>query len=68
MDVIEYVEKLDNTFINITKNYNYIYENIHNNLNKKKIAYNELIDFEISLEDLAIQLNSLLFLFMKKQT
>ena len=67
MEIIEYVEKLDNKFINITKNYNYIYENIHNYLTQRKITYNQIMDFEVSLEDLSINLNSLVFLFKQKQ-
>ena len=67
MEIIEYVEKLDNKFMNITKDYKYIYDNIHNYLNDDKISYNQLIDFEVSLEDLSIQLNSLVFLFKQIQ-
>ena len=52
MDIIEYVEKLDKKFINITKDYKYIYDNIHNYLNDGKVSYNQLMDFEVSLEDL----------------
>jgi hypothetical protein len=67
MEVIEYVEKLDNTFTNITKDYKYIYDNIHNYINDGKVSYNQLMDFEVSLEDLSIQLNSLVFLFKQIQ-
>ena len=67
MDIIEYVEKLDNRFDNITKDYKYIYENIHNYLNDGKVSYNQIMDFEVSLEDLSIQLNSLVFLFKQIQ-
>jgi len=67
MDIIEYVEKLDKKFINITKDYKYIYDNIHNYLNDGKVSYNQLMDFEVSLEDLSIQLTSLVFLFKQIQ-
>ena len=67
MDIIEYVEKLDKKFINITKDYKYIYDNIHNYLNDGKVTYNQLMDFEVSLEDLSIQLSSLVFLFKQIQ-
>lgn len=67
MDIIEYVEKLDTRFDNITKDYKYIYENIHNYLNDGKVSYNQIMDFEVSLEDLSIQLNSLVFLFKQIQ-
>jgi len=67
MDIIEYVEKLDTRFNNMSKDYKYIYENIHNYLNDGKISYNQLMDFEVSLEDLSIQLNSLVFLFKQIQ-
>ena len=67
MEAIEYVEKIDNKFNIIIKDYVYIYENIHNNLNDGKVSYDDLMDFEISLEDLSIQLNSLVFLFKQIQ-
>ena len=67
MDIIEYVENLDTRFNNITKDYKYIYDNIHNYLNDGKISYNQIMDFEVSLEDLSIQLNSLVFLFKQIQ-
>ena len=67
MDIIEYVENLDTKFNNIKKDYKYIYDNIHNYLNDGKVSYNQLMDFEVSLEDLSIQLNSLVFLFKQNQ-
>jgi len=67
MDIIEYVENLDTKFNNIKKDYKYIYDNIHNYLNDGKVSYNQLMDFEVSLEDLSIQLNSLVFLFKQIQ-
>ena len=67
MEVIEYVEKIDNIMSSVNKDYKYIYDDIHNYLNNGKITYNELMDFEVSLEDLSIQLNSLVFLFKQNQ-
>jgi hypothetical protein len=67
MDVIEYVEKIDNIMLAVNKDYKYIYDDIHNYLYDGKITYIELMDFEVSLEDLSIQLNSLVFLFKQKQ-
>jgi len=67
MEVIEYVEKIDNKISSVNKDYKCIYENIHNYLNDGKITYQELMDFEVSLEDLSIQLNSLVFLFKQTQ-
>ena len=67
MEVIEYVEKLDNIMSSVIKDYKYIYDDIHNYLNDGKITYNELMDFEVSLEDLSIHLNSLVFFFKQKQ-
>jgi len=67
MEIIEYVESLDNKFSSITKDYKYIYDNIHNYLNDGKVSYNQIMDFEISLEDLSIHINSLAFLFKQKQ-
>ena len=67
MEVIEYVEKIDNKMSSVNKDYKCIYENIHNYLNDGKITYQELMNFEVSLEDLSIQLNSLVFLFKQNQ-
>jgi hypothetical protein len=68
MEIIEHVEKIDNKINTVIKDYKYIYDNIHNYLNDGKVSYHDLIDFEISLEDLSIHLNSLVFLFKQKQT
>jgi len=67
MEVIEYVEKIDNIITSINKDYKYIYDDIHNYLNDGKVSYDQLINFEVSLEDLSIQLNSLVFLFKQIQ-
>lgn len=67
MDIIEYVEKIDTMFNNVTKDYKYIYDKIHNYINDGKISYNQLMDFEVSLEDLSIQINTLAFLFKQKE-
>jgi hypothetical protein len=67
MDIIEYVEKIDTMFNNVTKDYKYIYDKIHNYINDGKISYNQLMDFEVSLEDLSIQINRLAFLFKQKE-
>ena len=63
MEVIEYVEKIDDRMNRINKNYKYISEYIHNYLNDGKIEYEQLMDFELSLQDLSIQINKLVFLF-----
>jgi hypothetical protein len=63
MEVIEYVEKIDERMSKINKNYKYIYENIHNYLNDGKIGYEQLMDYELSLQNLSIELNKLVYLF-----
>ena len=63
MEIIEYVELLDNKITNINKNYQYIYNNIHNYIQNGKLNFDQLIGFEISLSDLDINISSLVFLF-----
>ena len=67
MEVIEYVEKFDERMSKINKNYKYIYENIHNYLNDGKIEYDQLLDFELSLQNLSIELNKLVYLFNQQE-
>ena len=66
MEIIEYVELLDNKIININKNYKYIYNNIHNYIQDGKITFDQLLDFDISLLNLDINLSSLVFLFKQQ--
>ena len=66
MEIIEYVELLDNKIININKKYKYIYNNIHNYIQDGKITFDQLLDFDISLSDLDINLSSLVFLFKQQ--
>ena len=47
----------------INKKYKYIGDYIHNYLNDGKIEYEQLMDFELSLQDLSIQINKLVFVF-----
>tara|TARA_Y100000389_G_C17327912_1_gene446511 strand:+ start:178 stop:705 length:528 start_codon:yes stop_codon:yes gene_type:complete len=63
MEVIEYVEKIDDRMNRINKKYKYIGDYIHNYLNDGKIEYEQLMDFELSLQDLSIQINKLVFVF-----
>ena len=63
MEVIEYVENIDDRMNRINKNYKYIYENIHNYINDGKIKYEQLMDFELSLQNLSIELFKLVYLF-----
>ena len=58
MEVIEYVEKIDDRMNRINKNYKYIGEYIHNYLNDGKIEYEQLMDFELSLPLLSLPLFS----------
>jgi len=63
MDVIEYVGKIDDRMNRINKNYKYICENIHNYINDGRIEYEQLMDFELSLQNLSIELNKLVYIF-----
>ena len=63
MEVIEYVGKIDDRMNRINKNYKYIGENIHNYINDGKIEYKQLMDFELSLQNLSIELNKLVYVF-----
>ena len=63
MEVIEYVGKIDDRMNRINKNYKYIGENIHNYINDGKIEYEQLMDFELSLQNLSIELNKLVYVF-----
>ena len=67
MEIIEYVELLDNKIMKINKNYNYISNNIHNYIKDGKINFDQLMDFEISLSDLDINISSLVFLFKQQE-
>ena len=63
MEVIEYVENIDDRMNRINKNYKYIGVNIHNYINDGKIKYEQLMDFELSLQNLSIELFKLVYLF-----
>ena len=63
MEVIEYVENIDDRMNRINKNYKYIYENIHNYINDGKIKYEQLMDFELALQNVSIELFKLVYLF-----
>ena len=67
MEIIEYVELLDNKIMKINKNYNYISNNIHNYIKDGKINFDQLMEFEISLSDLDINISSLVFLFKQQE-
>lgn len=63
MEIIEYVEKIEDRMNRINKNYKYIGENIHNYINDGKIEYEQLMDFELALQGLSIELFKLVYLF-----
>ena len=63
MEIIEYVEKIDDRMNRINKNYKYIGVNIHNYINDGKIEYEKLMDFELALQGLSIELFKLVYLF-----
>jgi len=63
MDLFKYVENIDNRMNRINKNYKYFYDNIHNYLNNGCIEYEHLLEFEYALQNVSIELNSLVYLF-----
>ena len=63
MEVIEYVENIDDRMNRINKNYKYIGVNIHNYINDGKIKYEQLMDFELALQNVSIELFKLVYLF-----
>jgi len=63
MEVIEYVENIDDRMNKINKNYKYIGLNIHNYINDGKIKYEQLMDFELALQNVSIELFKLVYLF-----
>jgi len=67
MDLFKYVENIDERMNRINKNYKYIYDNIHNYLNNGCIEYENLLDFELALQNLSIELNKLVYLFNQQE-
>jgi hypothetical protein len=57
-----YITKLNNTFSKLTTDYNYISSNITKLLNVDIIPYGYLTDLDISMNDLLINIQSILFI------
>jgi len=57
-----YITKLNNTFSKLTTDYNYISTNITKLLNVDIIPYGYLTDLDISMNDLSINIQSILFI------
>ena len=57
-----YITKLNNTFSKLTTDYNYISSNITKLLNVDIIPYGYLTDLDISMNDLSINIQSILFI------
>ena len=57
-----YITKLNNTFSKLTTDYNYISTNITKLLNIDIIPYGYLTDLDISMNDLSINIQSILFI------
>ena len=61
-NLVHYMNKLNYTFTTITKDYNYISSNFTKLLNCDIIPYDNLTDLDISMNDLSINLQTLLFM------
>ena len=61
-NLIHYMNKLNYTFTKLTNDYNYISSNITNLLNNDEIPYDHLTDLDISMNDLSINIQSILFI------
>ena len=64
-----YINKLNIVFNKITADYSYLSSNITNLLNNELILYDSLTELEISMNDLSINIQSILFIIeeTKKQ-
>ena len=61
-NLIHYMNKLNYTFTKLTNDYNYISSNITNLLNNDEIPYDHLTDLDISMNDLSINIQTILLL------
>ena len=61
-NLIHYMNKLNYTFTKLTTDYNYISTNITKLLNTEIIPYGHLTDLDISMNDLSINIQSILFI------
>ena len=61
-NLIHYMNKLNYTFTKLTNDYNYISSNITKLLNVDIIPYGHLTDLDISMNDLSINIQSILFI------
>ena len=61
-NLFNYMNKLDDTFSKLTNDYNYISSNITKLLNVSVVPFGDLIDLDISMNDLSINIQSILFI------
>ena len=61
-NLIHYMNKLNYTFTKLTSDYNYISTNITKLLNTEIIPFGHLTDLDISMNDLSINIQSILFI------
>jgi hypothetical protein len=61
-NLIHYMNKLNYTFTKLTSDYNYISSNITKLLNPEIIPFGHLTDLDISMNDLSINIQSILFI------
>ena len=61
-NLIHYMNKLNYTFTKLTNDYNYISSNITNLLNNDVIPYDHLTDLDISMNDLSINIQTILLI------
>ena len=61
-NLIHYMNKLNYTFTKLTNDYNYISSNIEKLLNNDVIPYDHLTDLDISMNDLSINIQTILLI------
>ena len=64
----DFISNLNNTFNKITNNYNKIYSKIPSLLNNYILPFNNIIDLDSSLNELSIQLQSILFIIEREDS
>ena len=61
-NLIHYMNKLNYSFTKLTNDYNYISSNITKLLNNDVIPYEHLTDLDISMNDLSINIQTILII------
>ena len=64
----DFINNLNKTFNKITINYNKIYSKIPELLNSYSLPFNNIIDLDTALNELSIQIQSILFIIEKEES